>query len=88
YDVNYQKVSSLDLTTNEYGTVSGSFTAPQTGLNGQMRITDNHGTVYFSVEDYKRPKFETEFRPVKGSYRLNDEVSVTGIAKAYAGNVL
>ncbi len=88
YDVNSQKVSSLDLTTNEYGTVSGSFTAPQNGLNGQMRITDNYGNAYVSVEDYKRPKFETEFTPVKGSYKLKDEVTVTGIAKAYAGNVI
>ncbi|MBC7694772.1 MAG: hypothetical protein H7141_04915 [Burkholderiales bacterium] len=88
YDVNYQKVSSLELTTNEYGTVSGSFIAPQNGLNGQMHITDGYGNAYISIEDYKRPKFETEFTPVKGSYRLNDEVSVTGTAKAYAGNVI
>ncbi len=88
YDVNYQKVSSVDLTTNEYGTVSGSFTAPQGGLNGQMHITDGHGNVYISVEDYKRPKFETDFNPAKGSYKLNDEVAVSGFAKAYAGNVI
>ena len=88
YDVNYQIISSLSLVTNEYGTVSGSFTAPQNGLNGQMHITDGYGNVYVSVEDYKRPKFETEFKPVKGSYKLNDEVTVTGIAKAYAGNVI
>jgi uncharacterized protein YfaS (alpha-2-macroglobulin family) len=88
YDVNYQKVSSLELNTNEYGTVSGSFIAPQNGLNGQMRITDGHGNAYVSVEDYKRPKFETDFTPVKGSYKLNDDVNVTGIAKAYAGNVI
>lgn len=88
YDVNSQKVHSVDLTTNEYGTVTGSFTAPQTGLNGNMRITDNYGTAYISVEDYKRPKFETEFNPAKGSYKLNDEVTVSGIAKAYAGNVI
>lgn len=88
FDVNYQKVSSLDLTTNEYGTISGSFTAPQTGLNGQMRITDYYGNAYISVEDYKRPKFETEFNPVKGSYKINDDVTVSGIAKAYAGNVI
>jgi uncharacterized protein YfaS (alpha-2-macroglobulin family) len=88
YDVNYQKVSALDLTSNEFGTVSGSFIAPQNGLNGQMRITDAHGNAYVSVEDYKRPKFETEFSPVKGSFKLNDEVVVTGKAKAYAGNVV
>jgi uncharacterized protein YfaS (alpha-2-macroglobulin family) len=88
YDVNYQKVSSLKLTTNEYGTVSGSFITPQNGLNGQMSITDGFGNAYVSVEDYKRPKFETEFKPVTGSYKLNDDVSITGIAKAYAGNVI
>ncbi|MBA4241738.1 MAG: hypothetical protein C0448_13510 [Sphingobacteriaceae bacterium] len=88
YDVNYQKVNSLELTTNEFGTISGSFIAPQNGLNGQMHITDGYGNVYISVEDYKRPKFETDFNPVKGSYKLNDEVTVTGFAKAYAGNVI
>lgn len=88
YDVNYQKVASQDLTTNEFGTVSGSFIAPQGVLNGQMHITDGHGYAYISVEDYKRPKFEVKFNDVKGSYKLNDEVTVSGIAKAYAGNVI
>ncbi|MBK9284778.1 MAG: hypothetical protein IPM51_10760 [Sphingobacteriaceae bacterium] len=88
YDVNHQKVSSLDLTTNEYGTVNGSFTAPQGVLNGQMSVHDGYGSVYFSVEDYKRPKFETKINPVVGSYRINDSIVVGGIAKAYAGNVI
>ena len=86
YDVNYQKIKDVSLTTNEFGTLSGSFTAPQGGLLGQMQITDGHGSAYLSVEEYKRPKFETEFNTVKGSYKLNDEVTVTGFAKAYAGN--
>lgn len=88
YDVNYQKVSSLQLTSNEFGSIQGSFIAPQGLLNGQMHISDGHGTVYFSVEEYKRPKFETNFEPVKGSFKLNDEVEVTGVAKAYAGNMI
>jgi hypothetical protein len=88
YDVNHQKIASQDLVTNEYGTVSGSFTAPQSGLTGQMSITDNYGTAYISVEEYKRPKFETSFDTLRGSYRLNDEVSLKGFARAYAGNVV
>ncbi|MCE3229241.1 MAG: hypothetical protein K0S32_3792 [Bacteroidetes bacterium] len=88
YDVNHQKISSMNLTTNEYGTISGSFIAPQGVLNGQMYIHDGYGTVYFSVEDYKRPKFEVKFQDVKGSYRINDSITVSGIAKAYAGNVI
>jgi len=88
YDVNYQKIAEQTLTTNEYGTVAGSFVAPQGVLTGQMTITDGYGTGSFSVEEYKRPKFETYFDTLKGSYKLNDDVSVKGIAKAYAGNVI
>jgi uncharacterized protein YfaS (alpha-2-macroglobulin family) len=88
YDVNHQKISKLSLTTNEYGTYSGSFTAPNNGLNGQMYISDGHGTKYFSVEEYKRPKFEVNFEPIKGSYKLNEKVNVVGKAKTYSGAAL
>ncbi|NIR52483.1 hypothetical protein GWO43_28070, partial [candidate division KSB1 bacterium] len=85
FDVNRQKVEELDLTTNEYGTFSGSFTLPSTGLTGMMQIRNESGNTSFSVEEYKRPRFEVTFQPVKGSFRLNDEVSVSGEAEAYAG---
>jgi len=88
YDVNSQKVANLKLTTNEYGTFSGSFTAPNNGLNGQMYIADSHGSKYFSVEEYKRPKFEVKFEPIKGTYKLEEEVNVIGTAKTYSGAVL
>lgn len=86
YDANYQKISSLDLKSNEYGTFSGTFTAPQGLLTGQMRIDNGSGSLYFSVEEYKRPKFEVKINPVKGSYRIGDEITVEGVAKAYAGS--
>ncbi|MCW3072082.1 MAG: hypothetical protein JWO44_1972 [Bacteroidetes bacterium] len=85
YDVNYQKVADLDLTTNEYGTFSGSFTAPNGVLNGQMSIGNGTGSAYFSVEEYKRPKFEVSFKPVEGSYRLDETLKVNGNAVAYSG---
>jgi len=86
YDANYQKIASLDLVTNEFGSFSGTFTAPQSLLNGQMHIENGYGSHYFSVEDYKRPKFEVKVHPVKGTYRLGDEITVQGAAKAYAGS--
>lgn len=86
YDANHQKVQSLELTTNEYGSFTGKFTAPETGLTGQMRIENNYGSTYFSVEEYKRPKFYVEFDTLKDSYALNQEVTIKGFAKAYAGN--
>lgn len=86
YDANYQKISSLDLKSNEFGTFSGTFTAPQGLLTGQMRIDNGTGSLYFSVEEYKRPKFEVKINPVKGSYRIGEEITVEGVAKAYAGS--
>ena len=58
YDVNYQKVADVNLTTNEFGTFSGTFTTPSGVLNGQMSLSNGSGTISFSVEEYKRPKFE------------------------------
>lgn len=86
YDVNNQKVSEVSLTTNEYGTFSGSFTAPMGVLTGQMRIQDKNGSKYFSVEEYKRPKFEVDFEPIAGVYKIGQLIKVSGKAKAYAGS--
>ncbi len=86
FDVNYQKVAELDLKTNEYGTFSGSFIAPSSGLTGSMRIQSDNDSKYFSVEEYKRPKFEVEFAPVEGSFKIGEQIEVKGNAKAYAGS--
>lgn len=88
FDPNYQKITNLELTTNEYGTFSGSFTAPNNGLNGQMHISNKYGSKYFRVEEYKRPKFEVTFKPVQGSYQLEKNVQVLGEAKTYSGAAL
>jgi len=88
YDVNYQLVGSQELSTNEYGSVSGSFIAPTGGLNGKMTIKNESGSAGILIEEYKRPTFEVLFDPVKESYKLNEEVSVSGQVKAYAGNAV
>ncbi|MCE3279083.1 MAG: hypothetical protein K0S44_1274 [Bacteroidetes bacterium] len=85
YDVNSQKISELNLTTNEYGTFNGSFTAPSEVLNGQMMISNGSGMQYLSVEEYKRPKFDVSFKPVEGNYRLGENIKVSGNAIAYSG---
>jgi uncharacterized protein YfaS (alpha-2-macroglobulin family) len=88
YDVNGQLVSEQEVVTNEYGTANGIFTAPKGGLLGQMRLQSSAGDSrhYFSVEEYKRPKFEVEFRPLEGSPALGDSVSMSGQATAFAGS--
>ena len=91
-NTNNEKVTELDFETNDYGSFSGEFVLPNGGLNGQYRlevygasnlINDSH---YFSVEEYKRPKFKTSFKEIKESYKLNDSIRVTGKANSYAGS--
>ncbi|WP_242672961.1 alpha-2-macroglobulin family protein [Niastella yeongjuensis] len=88
WDANGQHVDSISVTTNEYGSYSGKFTIPTGLLNGQFRLADEKavGNQYISVEEYKRPRFLVEVNKPTGTYRLNEDITVTGIAKAYAGN--
>jgi uncharacterized protein YfaS (alpha-2-macroglobulin family) len=88
-DANSQKIDSVKVLLNEFGSFNGKFKIPENKLNGEFNIDVedyNNSSVSFSVEEYKRPKFYTAFGKVKGSFRVSDTVSVTGFAKAYAGN--
>ncbi len=91
YNVNYEKIEELELETNEFGAVSGAFILPNNGLLGQYSINVKamglvNKNFYFSVEEYKRPKFETDFKPVTATYRINDSIRIEGNAIAYAGS--
>ncbi|MBP7734649.1 MAG: hypothetical protein KA369_01625 [Spirochaetes bacterium] len=85
YDYNNQRVGQVKLRSNRYGTVSGAFTAPSGVLTGQMTIRNGSGSAVIRVEEYKRPKFEAAFEPVKGNYRLGEKVTVKGFARSYSG---
>jgi hypothetical protein len=86
YDANGQEAGKLDLKTNEYGSFNGKFILPSNLLNGVFTLRNDNGSSQVRVEEYKRPKFAVSYEPVKGSYRLNESVTVIGNAKAFAGN--
>jgi len=86
YDVNGLKIADLNLVSNEYGSINGNFQIPFNLLNGQMRISNEWGYSYISVEDYKRPKFEVKIEKPEGNYKLNEEVIIKGNAKAFSGS--
>lgn len=91
HNVNNEKVSELNFITNEYGSFSGEFIVPNNGLTGNFSIKTSSKAIgirthYFSVEEYKRPKFETNFIPVTKTYKVNDSVTVRGNAIAFAGS--
>lgn len=88
YDTNGQVVTKINLTTNDFGSFAGSFTAPQSGITGNMSIRSETGSVSVRVEEYKRPKFEVAFEPVTGSYKLGEILNVKGKATAYSGSTI
>ncbi len=93
YDVNNQEVKKISLELNEFGTASSTFQIPTSGLNGRysFRVYRNgkktgYVNTNISIEEYKRPKFETSFKPVKETFKVNDSVTVHGIATALSGS--
>ncbi len=90
-DVNGKKTDSLKIVLNEYGSFYGSFRLPQNGVTGRYSIsvpaiTYQVSGATISVEEYKRPSFDVSFETPKGSYRLNEMITLTGTTLSYAGN--
>lgn len=86
FDMNGKVVSELQLKTNNYGSFAGSFVLPS-NKTGKMRIgsTNTNDSRYFNVEEYKRPKFEVTINEIQGTYKLEQQVKVTGTAVTYSG---
>ena len=85
YDVNSREIKSMKLKTNEYGSIEGFFVLPATGLTGNFRIGNDHGSKFFSVEEYKRPTFKVQFDNISEAYKLNSTISINGDVKSYTG---
>ncbi|MBN2432277.1 MAG: hypothetical protein JXQ27_12440 [Acidobacteria bacterium] len=86
-DVNNEEVGRLNLLSNDFGSFSGTFTAPAGRLTGAMTLTctQPEGRAVVRVEEYKRPRFEVELNKPETEYRLNDEIELDGEALAYTG---
>ncbi len=85
-DANHKAVQTLNLTTNEFGSVQGEFVLPQSGLLGYYSLQSSlDGYKGFSVEEYKRPKFEVLLDTLKGNHHFGDEIKVSGKASAFSG---
>jgi Large extracellular alpha-helical protein len=86
-NANYQRIDTLNVTTNEFGSFEGEFKLPLVGHTGDFLIESStrNGSVSFSVEEYKRPQFEVIIDELDKTYALGDEVQVSGRAQAYAG---
>ncbi len=87
-DRNGKEVARQAQRANDYGSFSGSFTAPRDRLTGRMSIRvdgEPRGQTGFNVEEYKRPKFEVTVDAPKTAPKLNGQVAMQGKATAYTG---
>lgn len=82
-----QIVETIDVSSNDYGSFSGSFSTPRNRGTGAMylRIKDHHFATSFNVEEYKRPKFQVALEGIKDQIKLDDKVTLTGKATSYTG---
>lgn len=88
-DANGEEVDKVSLTSNDFGSASGSFILPTGRLTGQYSIRVNGGSYsnshFFRVEEYKRPKFEVKLADLEQEVKLGDQISIAGNAKALSG---
>lgn len=84
-DNNWQTVREMEFTTNEFGSFSGSYTIPNDGITGKFSLNCLNQSHSVSVEEYKRPQFEVILNPPQEDYKINEWITISGNAKAYAG---
>ncbi|EEF58020.1 MG2 domain-containing protein, partial [Pedosphaera parvula] len=87
-DLNGKEIARQAVQCNDYGSFSGSFTAPRDRLMGMMQIRVENGPTgqaNFNVEEYKRPKFQVTLDTPKEGAKLNQKVSLQGHAMSYTG---
>lgn len=86
-DPNGKEVARAEHRTNDYGSFSGTFTAPRDRLTGRMtiQVLGRPSQTSFNVEEYKRPKFQAEIAAPAEAAKLDAPVALTGKATAYNG---
>lgn len=96
----YEDVAKAEAVTNEFGSITGTFTLPTEGFTGDYSIVmesyldkipgkeEYHkasASKSFKVEEYKRPKFRVVIDPVKEALKLGQNVTIRAKAEAFSG---
>lgn len=85
-DANGEVVASSEVTTNRFGSASGSFEVPAGRLLGAWWLSTSTGAqANLRVEEYKRPTFEAEISDPAAPLRLNRPAALGGSARYYFG---
>lgn len=87
-DVNGNEIGRQSHRANDFGSFSGTFTAPRDRLMGAMTLSVDgraEGAVSLRVEEYKRPKFQVTLEAPGEAPKLNERVRLRGVATSYTG---
>ncbi len=85
FDANHQKIGEIAQITNEFGSIEGVFSIPENVLSGIFTIQTEKGYKSIKVEEYKRASFEVVLNQPEGAAKLDEKITVKGIAKAFSG---
>src|SRR5574344_1499886 len=91
YDTNWQPVDSLKLTSNEFGSVSGSLNIPRNALPGRFTLRIEGQDEYVSssrainVESYSQPTFNISFLPDEQLHHPDVPINISGKAISLTG---
>ena len=93
YDSEGNELGRRELTTNEFGSIAGSFDIPKGLRGGQFRIViEKEGRTlesdYFPVGEFVLPTFFVTFEPIEGLFFPGDKVTVKGKVESYSGHPL
>ena len=83
------ELAQLDLTTNDWGSVSGQFVIPKGVRGGLFSLSvDNYKSVSLRVDEFVLPTFDLTFDNLKELYLPGSEVPVSGTVRSYSGHSL
>jgi len=86
-DANGEEVASETVTTNAFGSASGSFEIPSGRMLGEWSLETSVGysSTSIRVEEYKRPTFTVEITDPTEALRLNRPATLSGSVTYYFG---
>ena len=93
-NVNGEKIDSLSLTTNDFGSINGKFRLPAETLNGDFKIEIRFSKINnkkfinatsFDVEEYKRPTFRVVLEKNKETLQVGDKATFKGYVESLSG---
>lgn len=94
YDTQNKEVEKKYLTTNEFGSVSGTFSLPLDRRNGRFSLAVRRkggsrlDATYFTVDEFVLPTYELSFEREEKLFVPGEEVTVKGRLVSYTGHSL